>query len=343
MYARMRLALLAAMFAVMPVGGARGQTAPCSGVVLDSAPYHLRAVLQAFCIQSSMAPPFDLNEQVQYAGYNADNEFLLAYQTVSDSARLDERVHIARLDKLTRKWSATAFSQIETEILPGLTAPCLGAVGGLQKAGELFYVSIELSPSAGCVASISSDLKLQKVLSGWIVANFASGAVILEGSTVHFAPTHPLRLSLFNPSDGSVSSIYPIEKDPLRARYIQSLLTEIVPGDRCEGESCERNPEHFDDELANVCQVSRCRPAIAVNDETGSFAFMVQFNPIGFLSFQKTKDATELSEQVVFVYRITDGNMEYREFPAREMPAQFDVTSIDALLAPEILNRVFVN
>jgi hypothetical protein len=230
---------------------------------------------------------------------------------------------------------------MQTEILPGLTGPCNGAVGGLQKAEELFYVSIELSPSAGCVAAVSSDLKLQKVFSGWIEANFANGAVVLEGSTVHFAPTHPLRLSLFNPSDGSVKSIYPVEKDPLRTRYIQRLRTEIVPADRCEGENCELNPEHFDDELADICHASRCRPAIAVNDETGSLAFMVQFSPIGFIRFDKEKDSPEWGERVVFVCRFVDASVEYREFAATEMETRFGVTSIDALLEPEVLKRVF--
>ncbi len=341
---RIRIAALAALFALTLASQVFAQAVPCTGEILGRAPNQLRAVLQAFCIQPSPQLPFNLDEPVQYAGYDAADDFVLAYNRVASSGTIEQPLRIVRLDKLNQTWTAAEFSDysdLQTEILPGVKDPCLGAVGGLQKAGELFYVGIELSPSAGCVAAVSSDLKLQNVFSGWIEANFANGAVVLEGSTVHFAPTHPLRLSLFNPSDGSVKSIYPVEKDPLRTRYIQRLRTEIVPADRCEGENCELNPEHFDDELADICHASRCRPAIAVNDETGSLAFMVQFSPIGFIRFDKEKDSPEWGERVVFVYRLFDGSVQYREFTASEMETRFRVTSLDALLAPEMLKQVF--
>jgi hypothetical protein len=330
-----------AVICALPAGGHLfAQTVPCSGVIMGSAGNPLRDVLQAFCIQSA-APPFDLNQRVQYAGFNSDDEFLLAYQTVGESGQLNPRVQVARLDKREQQWSATEFAEIKTEILPGLTAACFGAVEDLEKIGAFFYLSIHLSPSAGCVAAISDDLKIQKVFSGWIEAKFSNGAVVLAGSTVHFAPTHSLRLSLFDPADGSVKSIYPVEKDPLRARYIQRLRTEIAPADRCDGENCESDPEHFDDELADICQPTGCKTAIAVNDEAKALAFIVQFSPIGFIRFDEVKGARQWDEKVVFVYRFVDGGVERREFPISAMQDQFGVGSIDALLLPETLKRVF--
>lgn len=344
MRSRMRLATLAALFALTLASRVSAQTVPCSGVIIGGAPNQLRAALEAFCMQPSAEAPLKLDEAVQYAGYNAASEFVIAYNRLGSSNQIEQPLRIARFDKLKQTWTTAEFSgysDLQTEILPGLTAPCMGAVGGLQKAGALFYLSIDLSPSAACTVALSSDLRLQKVFSGWIVANFANGTVLLEGSTVHFAPTHPLRLSLFNPSDSSIKSLYPVEKDPLRARYIERLRTEIVPGDRCEGENCEWNPERFDDELANTCESSRCRPAIAVNNVTGSLAFTVQFSSIGFLRFDKEKDSPKWGEWVVFVYRLFDGRVEYREFPASDMQTVFAVTSLDELLQVDMLKRVF--
>jgi hypothetical protein len=338
MHPRMRVAALTAIFALMLASGVLAQVVPCSGVILGPAPNQLRAVLQAFCIPTSSEVPFNLDDPVQSAGYNTSEEFVLAYNRVSGSNAIEEPLRVVRLDKLKQTWSTAEFGEMTTEVLPGLAGSCLGAVGDVQKAGTLFYVGISLSPSAGCVAVLSSDLKVQAVLSGWLLAKFANGLVILAGSTRHFAPTHPLRLSLFNPADRSIKKIYPAENDPLRARYIQRLRTEIVPADRCEGENCEIDPERFDDELAAYGASS---PALAVNDETVSLAFVVQFNPIGFLSFGKTKDAVEWSEQVVFVCRPLDDGVDCREFTPSEMQTRFGVTSIDALLAPEMLKQVF--
>jgi len=338
---RTHLIVAAALFCLTMTGRASAQGAPCTGVILGRGPNRLREVLRAFCIQPTAEGPLDLNEPVQYSGYNAGDEFVLAYNRLTESGRLEEPLRVIRLDKLRQAWAYAEFSKLETEVLPGFTGPCLGAVGDVQKAGALLYVGISLSPSAGCVAVLSSDLELQTVLSGWIVAKYANGEVILEGSTRHFAPTHPLRLSLFNPTDRSIKGIYPPQSDPIRAHYVLRLRTEIVPSDRCESEACEIDPEHFDDELG-VPQ-NRTSPVIAVNDETASLAFLVQFSPIGFIQFDKVKDSPEWNEQVTFVYRFLDGRMEHREFPASEMQAQFGVTSIDALLKPEFLKRIFGN
>ncbi len=264
---------------------------------------------------------------------------MLAYNTVAPSGAIEHPLRIVRLDKLNQTWTGADFPNIETEILPNLKGQCLGSVGDLQKVGPRFYVGIELSPSAGCVAVVSTDLKLQVAISGGIIAKFPSGSVIVEGSTRHFAPTHPLRLSVFNPRDGSIKSIYPVENDPFRARYIQHLRTEISPADRCEDENCELDPEQFDDELA-MLRGSTSAP-LTVNDETESLAFVVQFSPIGFIRLERVKDSPEWDEQAVFVYRFLDGTVNHREFAASEMPTRFGITSIDALLAPEVLKRVF--
>jgi len=341
MHARMRVATLASIFALTLANQVSAQAVPCTGEILGRAPNQLRTVLQAFCIPPSPESPLNLDEAVQYAGYDAADEFVLAYNAVGASDAIEQPLRVVRLDKLKQTWTAAEFADIETEILPGSKGQCLGAVGDLQKAGSLFYVGISLSPSAGCVAVLSTDLRLQTVLSGGIGAKFANGAVILEGSNRHFAPTHPLRLSLFNPSDGSIKSIYPVDKDALRARYIERLRTEIVPGDRCEGDNCELDPEQFDNDLASVCLPSACKPAIAVNDEMGSLAFVVQFSPIGFIRLDKVKDSPQWGERVVFVYRLVGGAVEYQEFAASEMQARFGVTSVDALLGPEVLQRIF--
>jgi hypothetical protein len=218
----------------------------------------------------------------------------------------------------------------------------MGTVGGVQKVGVLFYVSIELSPSAGCQLVVSDDLKLKTVLSGWIEATFSSGAVVLEGSMIHFAPTHPLRLSLFDPRSATPTAIYPPPSDPLRAAYTLRLRTKIPELDRCQGENCQWDPEQFDNELGSECEpTGQCKSAIAVNDKTGALSFTVRFSAIGFISFEKVKGSTEWDEHVVYVYRLFPGPTAHREFRSSEMKARFGTTSLDGLLTAEMLARIF--
>ena len=315
----------------------------CPGYVSGSAPYKLRSVLEAFCIPVPAGTTFDVDMSIQYGAYNSPGEFLLAYNRVMSSNALEPQpLRIMHYDKQARKWGAAEFSDFRTEILPGLVAPCLGSAGGAKKVGALFFVSIELSPSAGCQLVVSEDLKLKTVLSGWLVASFSSGAVVLEESTRHFAPTHPLRLSVFDPRNATTTSIYPPPSDPLRAVYIQRLSRKISQSDRCHGENCESDPERFDNEFLSSCESSgQCQPAIAVNEKTRSLAFIVQFSPTGFISFDLLKGLKEWDERVMYVYRLFPEPVSHREFVISDMEARFGSTSLDEILTPEMLGRIF--
>ena len=158
---------------------------------------------------------------------------------------------------------------------------------------------------------------------------------------VHFAPTHPMELSLFDPSTGTTTPIYPPQLDPLRADYVRRLQTEISPPNRCKGENCEADPERFENDFAFSCAAGGCKTQIAVNELNGGLAFIAQFSPIGFLRFDEVKSSPEWSEQVVYVYRIFPGPVEYRAFRPSEMKERFGVTSLNALITPESLSRIF--
>ncbi len=259
------------------------------------------------------------------------------------SDRLEPPLRLLRYDKVTARWDTAEFSDVETDAGAGLRAPCLGSAVGITEAGDMLYVGLHLSPSAECLLVLSRDLKLKKTLYGWPVASFSSGTIVLQKSMVHFAPTHPLELSIFDPSSGTLTPIYPPQSDPFRAEYVRRLQTEISPSDRCEGYNCEGNPQRFDNDFAFTCAPIRCTSQIATNEKTGALAFIViaQFSPTGFLRFDKVKGSPEWTEQVVYVYRIFPGPIEYRAFRPADMKERFGITSLDALITPESLARVF--
>jgi hypothetical protein len=142
-----------------------------------------------------------------YEVLNRPRQFVLAYYVATGSNLFESPLRLLRYDKLSGRWDTVEFSDIETEAGPGLQAPCLGSAVGITEAGDMLYVGIHLSPSAECLLVLSHDLKLKKALYGWPVANFSSGAIVLQKNMVHFAPTHPLELSVFDPASGRLTPI----------------------------------------------------------------------------------------------------------------------------------------
>lgn len=328
-----RLLLLTALMSTFACH-ASGQNSSehCPGSVLGPAPHRLGAVLEASCIPA--LTDVDLNMPIQYGTYNGNTEFVLALQRLSSSNSLDPNsLQIMRYDKQAKAWTRAELAGFKTEVLPGFVTSCLGAAGGVEKFGELFYVSIELSPSAVCQLVVSDDLKLRTVLSGWPVAHFPSGAVVLRGSMVHFAPTHPLRMSLFDPQKAVAVSIYPPVADQLRSAYINRLRAQLPQADRCQGENCASDPAQFDGDLGSI----------AVDEKTGSLAFVVKFSPIGFISFEKLAHSPEWFEEVVYFYRLFPGPVIHREFLAADVKSRYGTSSLDELLKPDILARIFAN
>jgi hypothetical protein len=186
---------------------------------------------------------------------------------------------------------------------------------------------------------LSSDLKLRDNLYGWVLASFRSGTVVFQGSVVHFAPTHPLQLSLYDPQRRLVMQIYPPPRDELLAAYIRRLQ-KVPASERCHGSNCYDAPDP--DELeASVGTMSgeTSKLAIAVNEETHALAFLATYSPRGFVS-SETEDLPEWRERVVHVYRLS-GGISHREFPLEKMQKRYGVARLDDLLNPEMMRRLF--
>jgi len=335
--------LLTVGFAMSCGVWAQSPPADCFGVITGSMP-QIQDVLRAACVPFPLVfnPSVDIGLPItSYEVFNGATQFVLAYYLANGSDLLEPPLRLLRYDKLTGKWDTAEFAGVDTEARPGLRAPCFGSAVGIAEAGDMLYVGLHLSPSAECLLVLSRDLKLKKTLYGWPVGHFSSGSIVLQKSMVHFAPTHPLELSVFDPSSNALTPIYPPPSDSYRAEYIRRLQTAISQSDRCVGENCESDPERFDNDFASVCAASGCKTQIVTNEETGSLAFIAQFSPNGFLRFDREKSLPELAEQVVYVYRIFPGPIEHRAFRPGDMKDRYGITSLDSLLSPQSLKRIF--
>src|SRR6266511_4377200 len=86
--------------------------------------------------------------------------------------------------------------------------------------GRFVHESIHINPSAEQLRILSNG-KLLRELYGWELATLPDESVVYHHSQVHFAPTHFLEISVFNPQTSKEKQIYPpTPNQPVRREFI---------------------------------------------------------------------------------------------------------------------------
>ena len=167
-----------------------------------------------------------------YAVFDDVGVSMIAYYVDDGSGKLQPPLRLARYSKQDSRWTEAAISREDAK-LPKETLDCLGSAEDLHRLGDYFLIDTHLGPSSGCVIMLSAKLKVTKVLDGWFLAGLFSHIVIYHESMVHFAPTQPMTIKMFDPQQEkvtasvrsfvSVNTLYPPPDDPFRALYVESL------------------------------------------------------------------------------------------------------------------------
>jgi hypothetical protein len=93
-----------------------------------------------------------------------------------------------------------------------------------KRTPRFIHLGFHINPSAERLVVLSRDLKFQKELYGWEVATLPDESIVLHHSQIHFAPTHWLELSVFNPITLKAKQIYPPKPDqPVRRKFIERV------------------------------------------------------------------------------------------------------------------------
>jgi hypothetical protein len=228
---------------------------------------------------------------------------------------LEPPLWVRLYDKRQKSWRSQSIAN---------TADCRGSVMRIEAIGIYFALDIHLNPSAGCVLLLTSQLRLKRVLSGWVIGSFSSGDMIVEHSQVHFAPTHPLQLDIYDPGADTIQQIFPPKNDPFREDFMSDLHDNISE-DYCRRENASCNP----------ADVDTSAEGFETSDATHSFAFLANFSSIGF--GPKAEDVVG-DRKVLYVFRHRGSNWNYREFLANEFP----ISAKDAL-TPSTIKGIFTN
>jgi hypothetical protein len=175
----------------------------------------------------------------------------------------------------------------------------------VEELGTDFALSTHLTPSASCTIVLGPDLRIKRSLYGWIAAKTSSGVALIQHSEIHFAPTHPVELSVYDVRDDSLTQIYPAEGAALRAKYVAALRANLSL------DWCRENNSHCDPELLDADLMET-----VAGENPSSFAFKLRFNPTGFGPSTEGVD----SEEVVYVFMRRGEKWVFREFAADEFP-----------------------
>ena len=84
-----------------------------------------------------------------------------------------------------------------------------------EKRGKRYvHLSFHVNPSAERLLVLSRDMKLRRELYGWELATLPDERIVYHHSQIHFAPTHRLEISVFDPTTLKRGADLPAETVP---------------------------------------------------------------------------------------------------------------------------------
>ena len=171
------------------------------------------------------------------------------------------------LERSTGQWTFGSVSSSDTD-----PAWLGNAILGVKRISHYVLIETHLSPSALQTIVLGRNLRLVRRLYGWSLAELPDESIVYRHSMIHFAPTHPVEISLFNPNSLQEKQIYPPSPDqPIRTEFIRRVAQVY----RALGEDWFRinnypsEPKDFDSGTS--------REEMVAESSTKSIAFKVRF------------------------------------------------------------------
>jgi hypothetical protein len=111
--------------------------------------------------------------------------------------------------QVTLQQSTVLASQVQND-------PCMEKQVGAEDFGAYILLNVHINPSASCTLVLGSDLKFRDSILGWPIARLGNSRLLIQRDEVHFAPVHPVHLSVYDISTRDSAPVYPSDNDPLR-------------------------------------------------------------------------------------------------------------------------------
>jgi len=193
----------------------------------------LGAVLSANKLSPNLIPENDRQQPITSFAVSTENSrFLLAYYDDNGSGGLPPVLHVLRYDRQTEDLRRTDLNGIEIpiqivhEVMTQVSSNCMGSALNISEKVGLIIIHTHINPSAGCALILTSDLGFIAGLGGGVLATI-DGNIIFVENTIHFAPTHPARVSAYNLQQKKLTPIYPMENYSARKQFSSELQNHL--------------------------------------------------------------------------------------------------------------------
>jgi hypothetical protein len=294
----------------------------------------LRHMLAARNLPIAVAKMENLDKNIT-SGAELDDEtqFLIAYYIDDGTSALNPPLYLERFDRKLGSWKSATLEEAEARS-EDIDVPCLGSIMNVTAAGNRFFFDTHINPSAGCMLIISSDLKLEACLYGWLLGRLGAETVIYHRSQIHFAPVHPAEIALHDLRTKRDVTLFPPKPESTirqaRTQQLQSFYKNNQEWCNRNNDPCD--PAYFDSALEGP---------VATNEKEQALTFLISYEQIQLVQGEVQKP--DGPKDVLYVYcRVgEEAKMEFREMPPGDAKARFGDLSLQDLLKPEVLQKIF--
>lgn len=293
--------------------------------------YQWPTLLQA--IGTAHAPPpraniANLDKRItSYAWGRDGHNYVFGYYIDSGAEELLGPLWIAEFDATRESWLQRSYSYGE----PPIGKQGLGSVLSIFFSGPYLYAVLHYTPSATNTLQFSRDLTYRHSYYGWPLAPLSNGFWLYHNSMVHFAQTHPARVSVFDPASGQSRQIFPPDPSaPLQADWYGREAQAYA---RC-GQAWFRDHNLPED----PGWADRAVVDWASNPVTDSAAISVIYSNEGFTC--AVPKPGDLALIYVYLHPENPKEMQYREMqdPA---PHGSSTAQLEQLLSRDSIKRMF--
>jgi hypothetical protein len=262
-----------------------------------------------------------------------ETQFLIAYYIDDGTSALNPPLYLERFDRKLGSWKSATLGEAEARS-ENLGVPCLGSILSVTAIGSRFFLDTHINPSAGCTLVLSRDMKLEAGLYGWVVGRLGTEIVIYHRSQIHFAPVHQAEIALHDLRTKHDLTLFPPkQKSPIRQARTQRLESFYQGHEEwCNKNNDPCDPAYFDSALEG---------AVATNEKEQAVAFLISYEQIQLVQGEVQKP--DGPKDVLLVYRRVgeEAKLEYREMLLGDAKARFGDLSLENLLKPEVLQKIF--
>jgi hypothetical protein len=284
-------------------------------------------VLFQYHVASSAVPASQRGRSIaNWAAHDYPGSFLFAWYFIGDG-HTPNTLRVLRYDRRTGIASNTVLTDspaTRASFLGQFPVPCMGSSASVAEREGTIYVETHLTPSASCTLVLDHHLTLKTALSGWLLGFVSDRYAVFRESMIHFAPTHPMNISVYDAVTGRSTRVYPLPGDRLRAEYVRSLDAHLPSRSWCR---INNKPCRASDFTSDVQIGGHDSSLLQTNDGARAFGFKAEFMPEGF---GPAAQAAVGNRIVDYVFLLRGGRWVSRDYTPTELQTRFKATTLSA-------------